>query len=53
MGTGLYVFRGREQKIIFITDLGGLTQLSVPVIWILSGEARVVCSIFRALGLPS
>ena len=37
----------------FLLPTWSLTQLSVPIIWILSGEAHAVCSIFRVLGLPS
>ena len=38
---------------LFSLPTWGLTPLSVSVIWILSGETHVVCSIFRVLGLPS
>jgi len=32
MGTGLYVFRGREQKIIFIVNLGPYLTIGAPIL---------------------
>ena len=46
-------FLGAGSRRLFSLPTRGLTRLSVPVICTLSGEAHVVHSIFRALGLPS
>ena len=37
---------------LFSLPTQGITRLLVPIIWIVSRKAHVVCSIFRALGLP-
>ena len=44
---------GAGSRRLFIVPTCGLSEVSLLVICILSGEAQVVCSIFKALGLPS
>jgi len=43
-------FSGAGIRRLFLLPIWGLSQLSMPVIWTLNGEADVVCRIFRTPG---
>lgn len=45
--------QGQGAEDYFHYQAGVLPDYQFPLIWILRGAAHIVCSIFRALGLPS
>jgi len=46
-------FSGAESRRLFIVPTWDFNCISLPLIWILSGETQAVCNICRALDLPS